>query len=156
MRALIVTALSLALFGSHVVVASAEPDPGSFTLRVLQLTNAERQKRGLAPLVINDSLSSAAQSYTEVLASGDCFAHTCGPEPDFSVRVQVSGYVGWSALAENIAAGYPSPEALVAGWMDSPGHRQNILTPEFTELGVGMASGAGRFGTYWTEEFGAR
>jgi uncharacterized protein YkwD len=158
MRALIVTLLALALVGSHAAAAFAEPAAGNgqFAQRVLELTNAERQKNGLAPLVMNDSLTLAAQSYTEVLASGDCFAHTCGPEPDFSSRIQGTGYVGWSALAENIAAGYPTPESVVAGWMASPGHRQNILTPEFTELGVGVANCAGEFGTYWTEEFGAR
>ena len=110
MRALIVTLLALALVGSHAAAAFAEPAAGNgqFAQRVLELTNAERQKNGLAPLVMNDSLTLAAQSYTEVLASGDCFAHTCGPEPDFSSRIQGTGYVGWSALAENIAAGYPT------------------------------------------------
>ena len=56
----------------------------------------------------------------------------------------------------SIAAGYATPEEVVAGWMNSPGHRENILSPNFTEMGVGMTSGGGKFGTYWAQEFGAR
>ena len=66
------------------------------------------------------------------------------------------GYAGWSAVGENIAAGYATPEDVVAGWMASPGHRANILSPNFSEIGIGVSAGGGQFGTYWTQEFGAR
>ena len=59
-------------------------------------------------------------------------------------------------MAENIAAGYPTAEDVVSGWMNSPGHRANILSPKYTEVGVGVVNGEGKFGTYWAEEFGAR
>ena len=141
----------------QVGVAAAAPQDGvGFAARVLDLTNAERQKAGLAPLAANAQLANAAQAYSEVLASTGCFEHTCGPVPDFAERDVQAGYTGWTAIGENIAAGYPSPEAVVAGWMASPGHRANILSPRFTELGVGVVTGGGKLGTYWTQEFGTR
>jgi uncharacterized protein YkwD len=123
--------------------------------RVIALTNAERQKAGLQPLVANSSLNAAADGYAVVLASGDCWAHTCGPEPDFAKRAQNAGYTNYSSLAENIAAGYSTPEDVVKGWMNSEGHRKNILNPAFNEIGVGVARG-GKMRIYWAQEFGAR
>ena len=124
--------------------------------RVIELTNARRAEAGLAPLRLNQHLSQAAQSYSDVLASTDCFAHTCGPVPDVASRVEGAGYADWSAVGENIAAGYSTPEEVVEGWMNSPGHRKNILSPNFSEIGIGLVSGRGAYGTYWTEDFGAR
>ncbi len=137
--------------------ASAAPsDESSYVARVLDLTNAERQKVGLAPLALNQELTDSAQTYSTVLASSGCFAHTCGAVPDFTDRDAVAGYTGWSSIGENIAAGYATPEAVVAGWMASPGHRANILSSDYTEIGIGLADGGAPYGTYWTQEFGAR
>jgi uncharacterized protein YkwD len=124
--------------------AAAPGDNRGFATRVLDLTNAERIKAGLAPLVSNSQLEEAAQSYGEVLASSGCLRHTCGPVPDFTDRDQQAGYLSWTSLGENIANGYPTPEAVVAGWMASPAHRANILSPDYTELGVGVTSRGGR------------
>lgn len=137
-------------------VAAAPQESASFTARVLDLTNAERQKAGLAPLVLNDRLADAAQAYSQVLASSGCFDHTCGPVPNFAERDGQAGYTNWIAIGENIAAGYPTPEAVVAGWMASAGHRANILSPNYTEIGIGVVSAGDKFGTYWTQEFGSR
>jgi uncharacterized protein YkwD len=157
MRWLLVTPLLAVLLSLHVGLAAAAPqDDAGFTARVLELTNAEREKAGLAPLAWNDQLSAAAQSYSQVLATSGCFEHTCGPVPDFADRDAEAGYTGWSAIGENIAAGYPTPEAVVSGWMASPGHRANILSSRFTETGIGLVSGGGKYGTYWTQEFGFR
>ncbi len=128
----------------------------SFAARVVELTNRERQKAGLEPLAMSRQLSQAAQAYVEVLAATGCFAHTCGPVPEMAQRGEQAGYTAWTALGENLAAGYPTPEAVVAGWMSSEGHRANILNPQFTEIGVGTASSRDRFGRYWTQELGAR
>jgi uncharacterized protein YkwD len=132
-------------------------DPGAPDLiyRVVELTNVERQNAGLAPLTLEPSLTQAAQDYAGVLASSNCFAHTCGAVPDFSQRVANAGYSGWMALGENIAAGQPSADDVVAAWMASPGHRANILNPAYTEIGVGEAPG-GAYGISWTQEFGTR
>jgi uncharacterized protein YkwD len=135
--------------------AAAPADQSTFVSRVLDLTNAERQKAGLAPLTLSRELAEAAQTYSEVLASGNCFAHTCGGVPNVTERDAQAGYDGWIFIGENIAAGYPTPEAVVAGWMASPGHRANILSANYTEIGIGLSDG-GAYGRYWTEEFGAR
>jgi uncharacterized protein YkwD len=145
----------LVLQTGSVAAAPVQTDPG-LVARVLELTNIERQKAGLSPLTISAELNDAALTYSQVLATSGCFQHTCGSVPNFADRVGQAGYSGWNALAENIAAGYPTPEAVVAGWMASPGHRANILSPKYTEIGIGLVSGGGQFGTYWTEEFGAR
>ena len=157
MRSALLIVCSFCLVVLRAAPVSAAPlDQAAAAQRVLDLTNTERRNVGLGALRLSPQLNDAAQSYSQVLAGSDCFAHTCGPVPDFAVRFQNAGYVGWSAIAENIAAGYPTPEAVVAGWMGSAGHRQNILTPNFTEMGLGISGGAGRYGTYWAQEFGAR
>jgi uncharacterized protein YkwD len=59
----------------------------------------------------------------------------------------------WSAVAENIAMGYPDPAAVMTGWMNSPGHRTNILNCQYRQLGVGVAASA-KGARYWTQDFG--
>lgn len=148
-----------AVFGAALLLfptlpVSAAPDAN--ILRVLELTNVERQKAGLPPLVLSSELNAAAQDYSVVLATTGCWAHTCGPVPDMADRIGRAGYQGWTAIAENIAAGYPTPEAVVEGWMSSPGHRQNPLNPAYQEIGIGVAAGGDRFAMFWTQNFGAR
>lgn len=155
MRLALVTALLASVLSVH-TVAAARDERGDYLARVVELTNAERAKAGLPYLDVNPQLADAAQSYSELLATSGCFAHTCGDVPNFADRDSQAGYDGWSALGENIAAGYPTPEAVVEGWMSSPGHRANILSPNFTEIGVGLADGNAPYGTFWTEEFGAQ
>jgi uncharacterized protein YkwD len=156
MRWSLVTVLFLGMLVVQTAPALAAPvDDRGFVSRILDLTNAERQKAGLGPLALSTPLNDAAQGYSQVLAGGACFEHTCGPVPKFEDRVGQAGYNGWNALGENIAAGYPTPEAVVAGWMSSPGHRANMLSPNFTEMGIGLVNG-GKYGAYWTQEFGRR
>lgn len=161
----ILTAAKKAIFGTALLgslllpgIATAEAPSGAEELvaRVVGLTNAERAQAGLGPLSLNLELSASAQGYSEVLSPGNCFGHQCGPLPQLTQRVESAGYTGWSALGENVAAGASTPEQLVAGWMSSPGHRANILNGQFTELGVGIAGGGGRYGLYWTQHFGTR
>ena len=136
-------------------VAAAEADHSADLAREVELINAARQTAGLTALAFSPLLSDAAQNYSQVLASGTCFEHSCGAVPDFAERIGQAGYTGWTAIAENIAAGYPTPEAVVAGWMASAGHRANILSASYSEIGVGVVNG-GTYGTYWTQEFGSR
>jgi uncharacterized protein YkwD len=119
---------------------------------VVELTNIERARQGVAPLTANVLLNRAAQKYAQVLAPGPCFDHNCGPVPNFAQRITNEGYV-WSAAAENIAAGYQTPEAVVAGWMASSGHRNNIMNPLYRDIGVGVATGSGQYGIYWVQNF---
>ena len=123
--------------------------------RLLQLVTAARADAGLQPLVLSDALTRAAQAYAETMAATGCFAHDCPPEPSLARRAEGAGYTGWRALGENIAAGYGSADAVFAGWMESPGHRANLLSAAYTELGLGLASSA-RGEPYWVQDFGAR
>ena len=75
--------------------AAASMDPAA---RVIELTNYERQKAGLAPVVANPALAQSAQSYSEVLAGGPCWAHTCGPTPSLEDRIRSAGDTHWSKL----------------------------------------------------------
>lgn len=153
MSLLNVTFLLLHLLVPNATFAAEET---TFAGRVLDLTNVERQRVGLAPLSMNPQLNDAAQSYSQVLASSGCFDHTCGSVPNVMDRVRQAGYTSWNTLAENIAAGYQTPEDVVASWMASPHHRANMLSDGFTDLGIGLAKSSGNLGTYWAEEFGSR
>jgi uncharacterized protein YkwD len=136
--------------------ASAEASNDPTIARALELTNTERHRNGLAPLALSPELGQAAQEYSAVLATTGCFAHDCGPVPNMADRIGRAGYTGWTAIAENIAAGYPTPEAVLDGWMTSPGHRANILSPRYTEIGIGLAKTDGRYKMFWTQNFGRR
>ncbi len=132
--------------------------------RVLDLTNQARAVARTcgsasfpaAPaLTWNASLATAARDHASDMAAKNYFSHTSQDGPTFDVRVASAGYSGYRALGENIAAGQPTPESVVAGWLNSPGHCSNIMSADFRELGVGMATG-GSYGTYWVQDFGAR
>lgn len=144
------------------VIAAAAPAPAvlpspndGWRTEVLALTNQERALRGLTPLVRNAALDNAAQAYAGVMLQQNCFSHTCGPVPNFVDRERQAGYTSsWSMAAENIAVGYPDAAAVMRGWMNSPGHRENILNPNAREIGVGYAKG-GSWGTWWVQDFAA-
>ena len=149
-------ALSTALLVLSAAPASAQSQVDITIERTVELTNVERQRNGLAPLTLSVELRQAAQAYSVILATSGCFAHDCGPVPDMAERLEQAGYTGWTAIAENIAAGYTTPESVIRGWMNSPGHRANLLSPHYTEIGIGIATGGGRFGIFWTQNFGTR
>ncbi|GAA3787424.1 CAP domain-containing protein [Streptomyces chiangmaiensis] len=119
---------------------------------VLALTNTERAAAGLAPLAADPRLAAAAQAHSADMVARDFYAHTSpeGREPWDRAAAAGSRH---RTVGENIACGQRSPAEVVRGWMNSPGHRANILKPAFTHLGVGFVGG-GRAGTYWTQLFG--
>jgi uncharacterized protein YkwD len=125
--------------------------------QVLSMVNQERAAAGLNALRIAPELTTAAQKYSEYMASADFFAHE-GPDGSTpATRQQAAGYTGAVVWGENIAAGQPDPQSVMQAWMNSPGHRANILFRGFTEIGIGIYSAPGtRYGVYWTQEFGAR
>lgn len=135
---------------------AAQQDPAQLVAQVVTLVNAERAKQGAGPLQANDNLMRSAQDYSVILGQGTCFEHTCAPVPELRNRVTNAGYGGFSRIGENIAAGDQTAEAVVASWMTSPGHRANILNPEFKEIGVGVTRSQGEFGIYWVQVFGTR
>jgi uncharacterized protein YkwD len=117
--------------------------------RVLALVNSERGKVGCSPLTLNAKLSKAAQDHSADMASHQNMSHTGSDGSDPGQRITNAGYT-WSAYGENVAFGYSTPEAVMAGWMSSPGHKRNILDCGFKEIGVGLAQP----GSYWTQDFG--
>ncbi|MFD8030262.1 CAP domain-containing protein [Streptomyces sp. NPDC048231] len=122
------------------------------TDEVLALTNAERAAAGLPPLAADRRLTAAAQAHSADMVARDFYAHT-SPEGRGPLDRAAAAGSRHRAVGENIACGQRSPTEVVIGWMNSPGHRANILKPAFTHLGVGFAGG-GRAGTYWTQLFG--
>jgi uncharacterized protein YkwD len=119
---------------------------------VIALTNAERAGAGLPALSPDPLLTDAAQAHSADMVARAFYSHTSpdGSEPWH--RAAAAGSTRRS-IGENIACGQRSAAEVVDGWMNSPGHRANILKPGFTHLGVGFAGG-GAAGTYWTQLFG--
>ena len=132
--------------------SSTAPASTTFASQVIKLTNAERTKSGCKGLKSNAQLKSAAQKHSADMAKQDYFSHTGKDGRSPFERMGDAGYA-FSAAAENIAAGQRTPADVVKGWMNSPGHKANIVNCTYTEIGVGYAKG-GSYGTYWTQDFG--
>lgn len=129
----------------------------NFIYRVLELTNLERSKLGLSPLTLNTQLLNAAENHSQNMALQDFFSHTGKDGSSLGSRISATGYQ-FSAAAENIAAGSSTPEQVVSSWMNSSGHRANILNPNLKEIGIGYYFLADDTGTenwnhYWTQVF---
>lgn len=107
---------------------------------MLSLTNAERAKKGCGPLRANSALTRSAEGHAVDMVLKHYFAHDSLDGRSPFDRMKAAGFKG-GAMAENIAVGYTSPAAVVKGWMNSPGHRANILNCDYTMLGVGYSSG---------------
>lgn len=123
------------------------------------------------PLKWNDQLVYAAQIHSNDMAASNTFSHTgSGTSSDLvaqalhpgigstlAERVEYAGYTGWSTLGENIAAGYQTVQEVINGWINSPGHCRNLMSPAFTEVGMARADNSNStYKTYWTQDFGAR
>jgi len=151
----------------------AKPPPGGQTteqyqmaLQVLDLVNSERAAAtpACAPLTMNEKLIVAAQGHTQDMALYDFFDHT-NPDParaTIGMRATAAGY-SWSMIGENIAAGHTTPAEVMVGWMNSSGHRANILNCSFTEIGIGyyyqaddqpLPGNSWPYYHYWTQDFG--
>ncbi|MGD8189683.1 SafA/ExsA family spore coat assembly protein [Brevibacillus ginsengisoli] len=118
---------------------------------VVRLVNVERQNRGLSALTINWEVSRVARYKSIDMRDKNYFDHTSPTYGTPFTMLQSFG-VSFQAAGENIAAGQPTAQAVMNGWMNSPGHRQNILNPTYSQIGVGMAQG-GSYGYYWSQMF---
>lgn len=137
--------------------ASADADPASAEA-VLDAVNALRaagckcpdgKRYGPAPaLRINEQLTKAAQSHADDMFRRKYFSHQGRDGSDVSDRVRRAGYQ-WAMVGENIAKGYPTPEAVVRAWRTSADHCSNLMEPEFRDMGLGQA------GPYWVQNLGA-
>ncbi|MEU6731112.1 CAP domain-containing protein [Nonomuraea wenchangensis] len=122
---------------------------------VVRLVNAERAKAGCGPLTHDAQLRAAAFGHSDDMAKQNYFSHTSKDGRSFTDRIRAAGFTGGSAWAENIAFGQSSPASVMQSWMNSAGHKANILNCRFNLIGVGAAKNAqGRI--YWTQDFAAR
>ena len=149
--------------------AGADRDPSAMTVAQVRsattcLMNVERRKRGRAPLRQNAGLALAGQRHARDMVSRRYFAHVSRAGSAFSDRIRRTGYLrgaGRAVLGENLAWGggrLATPRQIVRSWMESPGHRANILQRRFDEVGVGVVRalpvrGLSRGATY-AAEFG--
>lgn len=135
----------------------------SFEDEVLALVNAARAKGGdcgsqgafapTDPLTTEPRLRCAARKHSQDMAERNYFDHV-NPEGESPYdRMAKAGYTSYQAAGENIAAGSMTPAEVVQGWLDSDGHCANMLSPNFTQLGVGFYEGAGDYTYYWTQDF---
>jgi len=128
---------------------TAPPPPAtgaSYAQEVVRLTNIERAKNGLAALVNDTALAAVAQEKARDMRDNGYFSHS-SPTYGSPFEMMESYGLSYTYAAENIAKGYQTPAGVVEGWMASSGHRANILNPNLTNLGVGVA------GDVWVQMF---
>lgn len=124
---------------------------------VLAEVNARRRKAGVPPLRADPALDKAAQKHADDMLARGYFAHQSPSGTTVRERSRDAGY-DWREIGENIAEGQFNVAEVMETWMESPGHRRNILDKGFTDLGVGLAMGKGKDGEYrvlWVQGFGA-
>jgi uncharacterized protein YkwD len=128
-------------------------DAAAMRAAILCLVNQQRTSRHLPPLHADTRLNRSAQGWTNHMVSARVFTHGS----NFAGRITAAGYI-WSAAGENIATGFPTPRAVLSGWMRSTGHCENILSPSFRDLGIGVVArpvrGYASGPATWTQDFG--
>jgi len=125
-----------------------QSDIGEFESQVVELTNQERANHGLEPLEIDPQLSEVAEAKSNDMAENGYFSHN-SPTYGSPFDMMHSFGVDYQTAGENIARGQSTAQQVVDGWMNSPGHRENILNPDFTHIGVGYDED----GNFWTQQF---
>jgi uncharacterized YkwD family protein/spore coat assembly protein SafA len=123
----------------------------SIEQQVVNLVNAERAKAGLKPLKADWELARVARFKSEDMRDNRYFDHN-SPIYGTPFQMMKSFGINYRSAGENIAAGQTTAESVMQAWMNSPGHKKNILSPTFTHIGVGYAKG-GSYGHYWTQQF---
>jgi uncharacterized protein YkwD len=156
-----VSALALLAAGAGLVISAVPADaavghhraPGGQIANVIRMTNQARARAGCGPVTYNRRLSNAAYQHSRDMATGGYFSHynRFGDGP--GDREWNAGY-RWNAYGENIAWGQRDANSVMRAWMNSPGHRHNILNCRYRSVGVGVAYNS-RGVPYWTQDFGA-
>jgi uncharacterized protein YkwD len=129
------------------------PPPQASESSLLAQVNVQRANAGAPPLRWCAALGRSAAAHSADQAARNTMTHTGSDGSDVAIRVDRNGYRGWAALGENVAAGYNSEAAVLTAWMNSAGHRANILSPGFTHVGSGSVT-SGNGTRYWTQDFG--
>jgi uncharacterized YkwD family protein/spore coat assembly protein SafA len=134
--------------GETIQIPSVGTSVRSFETEVIRLVNAARAQNGLNPLKENWELSRVARYKSQDMHDKGYFSHTSPTYGSFSNMIKNFG-IPFRTAGENIAQGYTTPQTVFNGWMNSTGHRANILNPAFTQIGVGYVAD----GHYWTQDF---
>jgi uncharacterized protein YkwD len=140
--------ITLLLFSFSVIGCPKPPSPPAptptpvdndyeFEKGIFRLTNLQRKNNGLAELKENSKLTLAARKYAQLMRERQTLSHQVDGLT-LSERVNAVDY-RWRTIGENIARGYNSPERVMTGWMNSSGHRRNILNANYKEIGIGVA-----------------
>ncbi|MFC0418341.1 SafA/ExsA family spore coat assembly protein [Cytobacillus solani] len=137
--------------GQKVNIPSLSVATTSVEDQVVQLVNQERAKYGLNPLKSNWELARVARYKSQDMIDRKYFDHN-SPTYGTPFQMMKSFGISYRSAGENIAAGQATPYEVVQAWMNSEGHRKNILSSTFTEIGVGYVKG-GSYGHYWTQMF---
>ena len=153
-RATKATATRATTKGSTAPATSPATAVGGMEQQVFTLTNTQRIAAGCPALVWNDTLAAVARAHSADMAANNYFDHNSQAGLTPAQRVLAAGY-SYTYTAENIAAGQPTAQDVLTSWMNSAGHKANIVNCDLHELGVGFATGGG-YGTYWTQDFGTR
>ena len=157
---MLVTIISATLLGTNTVVMAQTSTTATESVsvfgstqttyenKVLTLINKERAKYGLTALKMDESVRKVARLKSEDMRNNRYFSHT---SPTYGTAYQMLKKYGisYKSAAENIAKGQTSPEEVVKAWMNSSGHRANILNAKFTHIGIGYYSK----GNHWTQMF---
>jgi uncharacterized protein YkwD len=152
---------------SDAALAPAGENVDAVSVVTVCLVNRERTTRGLKPLALQGQLSAASLGFSALMVREQFFSHVAPDGTDMVDRLSRAGYIrnnlsGWN-VGENIGWGtgsYATPAEMVKAWMDSPGHRENILNKEFREIGIGVILGVPQSGlsggATYTTDFGTR
>lgn len=151
--------LVLGLFGATGAFRACAPPPPavsapiSVSTECTALVNGHRAAAGLAPVTVDNRIKVAAEAHSTDQAQRNKMTHTGAGGTSAGQRLNTLGY-SWSTWAENVAAGQPNCTSVVNAWMNSSGHRKNILNPSMQHIGVGAVK-ATNGTTYWTMDLAA-
>lgn len=153
-RLALASALAAAVAMSACAHLAASPEcPATVGQEVLERINEVRAGAGLEPLIVDLRLVHAAREHAESMRDEGFFGHVGPDGREPAERVAATDYA-WTFVAENLAAGNLTATRVVAGWLESPLHRDNMLEPAAEQVGIALAGGgAGQYGQYWTAVF---
>ena len=134
--------------GQLITVPATDSSVSSYESEVVRLVNEQRRKNGLSELSEDWQLSRVARYKSQDMRDKNYFSHT-SPTYGSPFQMMKSFGISYKSAGENIAKGQKTPKAVVDAWMNSQGHRANILNPNFTHIGVGYV----KDGNYWTQMF---
>lgn len=139
------------IYPGQKLLIPTQSDVKSFETEVIRLVNVQRANRGLQTLTQNWELSRVARYKSQDMLNKNYFSHT-SPTYGSPFTMMENFGIYFSSAGENIAMGQRTPAEVMNAWMNSPGHRANILSPTYTQIGVGLAKNQNG-SPYWTQEF---